>query len=186
MIGYIKGKIIHRGINYIIVDTGAVGYKIFVPDSLKTKKEVALFTYHQVREDASDLFGFESAQDLEIFEMLLSVSGVGPKVAMAIVTALGRDKIISAITKGETTVFKSISGIGTKVAAKIIVELRSKISKGDFGDDFLAEDDETIEALASLGLKKSEIMPVLRELPDNIKSVQDKVKFVLKNVGRKK
>ena len=186
MIGYIKGKVVYKGLNYITVDTGGIGYKVFVADEIKNKKSVELFVYHFVREDADDLFGFEKALDLEIFEMLITVSGVGPKMAMAIVTGLGRDKIISAISKSDPTVFRTVSGVGAKVAAKIIVELKSKISSGDFGEGLFGEENETVEALLALGMKKNEIMPALREMPDNIVSVQDKVKYVLKNVGKKR
>lgn len=186
MIGYIKGQVIHKGSNYVTVDTGGVGYRVYVADEIKNKKSVELFIYHYIREDTSGLFGFEKAPDLEIFEMLMMTSGVGPKVAMAIVAGLGRDKIISAISKSDPAVFRTVLGVGTKVAAKIIVELKSKISSGDFGDGLFGEEDEAVEALMALGMKKSEIMPALREMPDNIVSVQDKVKYVLKNVGKKR
>jgi len=186
MIGYIKGKVVHRGLNYVIVSTSGVGYKVYVTDEIKSKKSVELFIYHYLREDASDLFGFEKMPDLEIFEMLITVSGVGPKVAMALTSGLGREKIISAIARSEPTIFRTIPGVGAKVAAKIIVELKNKIASGDFGDGLFEKEDETIEALMSLGLKKNEIMPILLEMPDNLTSVQDKVKYVLKNVGKKK
>ena len=176
----------HRGQNYAIVSCGNIGYKIYLDEKVRAKEETELFVYHQIREDASDLYGFEKPADLEIFEMLLQVSGVGPKVAMLLVNGLGRDKIISAITKSDTTIFRSVPGVGAKVAAKIIVELKSKISKGDFGDAFLQDEDETVEALVSLGLKKQEILPLMREIPDSVISVQDKVKYILKNAGKRK
>jgi len=186
MIAYIKGKVVHRGGNYLIVETGGVGYKVFAGTDLVSKSgQVELFIYHTVREDASDLYGFESANDLDIFELLLTVSGVGPKAALNILSNLGRDKIISAITRGDTGLFKSVSGIGNKVAAKIIVELKSKIAGGDYSGAILPEEDETVEALQALGYKPQEILPYLKEIPANLTRTQDKVRYILKNVGKR-
>jgi Holliday junction DNA helicase RuvA len=122
---------------------------------------------------------------LQVFELLLSVSGVGPKAALLLVSNLGKDRILDAIARSDTSVFKSVSGIGNKVAAKIIVELKTKVIAGDAGTVLLPEDDETIEALVTLGYKKSEVLPYLAKIPKNITSFQDKVKYVLKSVGKK-
>ena len=184
MLAYLKGQVVRRGSNFVVVDTGGVGYKVYIPAPLLGKKELTLFCFHQVREDASDLYGFETAEELEIFEMLLSVSGVGPKAALTLVSALGKNKIISAISSSDTTAFKSIPGIGNKVAAKIIVELKSKVMSGDTGS-LLPEDDETVEALVGLGYRKQEILPHLRAIPQDLVSVQDKVKFLLREIGKK-
>ena len=185
MISYLKGQVVHRGSNYVVVDTGGVGYKVYIPAPLLGKKNLELFCFHQVREDASDLYGFELAEELEIFQMLLSVSGVGPKAALSLVSALGKNRIITAISSSDTTAFKSIPGIGNKVAAKIIVELKSKVMSGDTGGSLLPEDDETVEALVGLGYRKQEILPHLKDIPDNLKSTQEKVKFLLKQIGKK-
>jgi Holliday junction DNA helicase RuvA len=184
MIGYIKGKVVYLGNGYLIVDTGGVGYKAHVSlqDLRNVDDSVELFIYHNIREDASDLYGFSNSSDLEIFEMLLSVNGVGPKAAMSIVSSLGKDKIIQAIIDSDQNLFKTISGIGAKVAAKIIVELKNKVSKGEVGVSFLDQSDETVEALVALGLKKQEILPILKDIPKELIDTQDKVKFVLKHV----
>ena len=148
-------------------------------------KEVEYYLYNHIREDADDLYGFDSPAKLEIFETLLSVSGVGPKVAMLIVNELGERQIVSAIANSDANTFRSISGVGAKVAAKIIVELKSKIS-GFAESNLLPEEDETLDALSSLGYKKSEILPYLRMIPENLNTVQQKVKYVLTHVSKLK
>lgn len=185
MIGYIKGNVVYRSANYVIIDTGGVGYKVYVSPTLLGNEKLTLFCFHQVREDTSNIYGFSKAEELEIFELLLSVNGVGPKAALSLVGALGKERILQSIAQGDLSVFKSIPGIGNKVAAKIIVELKSKVVSGDKGSFLLPEDDETVEAMVTLGYKKSEILPYLAKLPANITSVQDKVKYVLKNIGKK-
>jgi Holliday junction DNA helicase RuvA len=109
---------------------------------------------------------------------------VGPKVALSISGGLGRQKIISAIENSDTNVFRSISGVGAKVAAKIIVELKTKISGSSIG--LLPQEDETVDALISLGYLKQEILPILGSIPSECKTVQQKVKFILSNVGKSK
>jgi len=185
MIGYIKGKIVHRGSNFLIVATDGVGYRVYVGAEVLHKKSVELFVYHYIREGVSELFGFEDAGDLEIFELLLGVSGVGPRVALSLVSQLNREKILAAIQKGDPALFKTVSGVGNKVAAKIIVELKSKIADGDLSG-VLTGEDETVEALVALGYRRGEIIPYLRDLPDELETTSEKIKYVLKNVGRKK
>ncbi len=185
MIGYVKGKIIAKGTNYLIVENGGLGYKVNTGSFPKGNvgNEAEFFCYHYVREDADELFGFENFEALEFFELLLGVSGVGPKVAQTILNNLSRAKIIQAIEGNDLNLFKSIPGVGTKVAAKIIVELKNKVGKGQI-DLSLIESDETVDALVALGLKKAEILPALKLIPPEITSVQDKIKFVLKNVAK--
>jgi Holliday junction DNA helicase RuvA len=186
MIGFIQGKIIHQAASYVTILTSAgVGYKVHVPFKEREKNEVKFFIHHHIREDTNDLYGFESSEDLLVFELLLSVSGVGPKAALSLVSALGRDSILRAIADGDVSVFKSISGIGNKVAAKIIVELKGKVVAGAGSGILIPEDDETVEALVGLGYKKSEVLPYLAKIPKDVKSVQDKVKYVLKSAGKK-
>lgn len=184
MIGYIKGKTVYGGANYLIIETGGIGYKVFVGPDTIGKKKVEFFIYHYTREDTDALYGFETKDELEIFELLLSVSGVGPKAALAIISGLGASKIISAIGRGDVTLFKTISGIGGKVAAKIIVELKNKVAGGSLTTSLLPEEDETVEALTSLGYRKHEIIPYLKDIPESATTTQEKIKFVLKNVGR--
>ncbi|MFH1910179.1 MAG: Holliday junction branch migration protein RuvA [bacterium] len=185
MIGYLKGNIIAKSKSFVILEVNAVGYKVNTGNFPKADigKKAAYFCYHYTREDTNELFGFLDFADLQFFELLLSVSGVGPKVAQTIMVNLGRDKIAQAISLSDVNLFKSIPGIGTKVASKIIVELKSKISKGevDLAD---LEGDETVDALLALGLKKAEILPALKKIPIDLKDIQSRIKFVLKNVSK--
>jgi len=186
MIAYLKGKIIYHGANYLVVETGWVGYKVFVCPDLLADKEAELFVYHYIREDVSALYGFKTKEELEIFELLLNVSGVGPKAALSIIAGLGAEKTISAIGRGDATLFKTIPGIGSKVAAKIIVELKSKVAGDVLTASLLPEEDETVEALMALGYKKQEIIPHLREVPAGLKTVQEKIKFILRSISKPK
>jgi Holliday junction DNA helicase RuvA len=185
MIAYIKGKILAKSTNYLVLLAGdSIGYKINTGNFPRGEvgQEAEFFCFHYVREDLDELYGFESHGDLELFENLISVSGVGPKVAQTIMVSLGHEKIISAIVKNDLNLFKSVPGVGTKVAAKIIVELKSKLTKEKIDlDDF--ENDETVDALIALGLKKSEILPALKNIPAELTDIQDRIKYVLKNVA---
>lgn len=187
MIAYIKGKILAKSSNYIIIlADNSLGYKINTGGFPKGEigQQVEFYCYEHIREDTDELYGFEKHDELELFENLISVSGVGPKVAQSIIINLGREKIVSAIMKNDLNLFKSVSGVGTKVAAKIIVELKNKLTKDQINlDEF--ENDETVDALIALGLKKSEILPALKNIPSDINDTQDRIKHVLKNVASK-
>ena len=187
MLAYIRGKIIGKGVNHLVVETGGLGYRIYVAVSLLLKskqgEEIELFVFHRVREDSSELYGFALSGELEMFERLLSVSGVGPKMALALLGDLGEQKIAGAVERGDASLFRSVTGVGAKAAAKIVVELKGKITTGE---NLLPEDDETVEALLALGLKRAEILPYLKQIPPELKSVQEKVRFILKNVGKAK
>lgn len=186
MIAYVKGRIEAKSPSYLILVADSVGYKINTGSSPKGEvgEEAEYYCFHYIREDINELYGFEKYELLELFELLLTVSGVGPKVAQAILTQIGREKVISAIINNDVNLFKSVSGVGTKVAAKIIVELKSKMSKDEIDLESF-EQDETVDALLSLGLKKSEILPALKSIPAEMKDTQSKVKYVLKHASRK-
>jgi len=133
MIGSLKGKIVLKTDKSLIIETGGVGYKVSVsPDVLsKTSKigdEVFLFIHTHVREDALDLYGFLNLEDLNFFEMLLNVSGIGPRSALAILGVATIETLRRAIGTGDTSYLTKISGIGRKTAEKIVIELRDKIA----------------------------------------------------------
>lgn len=195
MIGYICGKIIHSRWGRLIVDVNGIGYNVNVlpqikipPNSIDIKHEVELYIYEHIREDAYDLYGFLSYQELELFERLISVSGVGPRAGINIMDSAAPIKIFNAIESSDVAFFTSISGIGKKVATKIILELKSKISVNDSSNILLSGDEtssnEVEEALIMLGYKKTDIQQILAKIPTEITDSQDKVKWVLKN-GKK-
>ena len=134
MIGFLKGKVELLKRPFVIVDVNGVGYKVLVPETIYAKlslgESLKIFTYTYVREDALDLFGFLEAEDLGLFESLLTVSGIGPKTALNIFSFGERKEIIEAIIKGDFTFFTSVPRLGTKNAQKIIIELKNKMGSG--------------------------------------------------------
>ena len=150
MIAYLSGKAILSRPGYIILDTGGIGYKVFVANTdVIDVEKCELFIYEHIREDSDDLFGFKDYENLEMFIRLISVNGVGPKVAMTIMTVAKSEQIIEAIISENIAFFQGITGIGKKVAAKIILELKSKVSgmEGSGVLGHLDEGEEITEAL---------------------------------------
>lgn len=176
MIAYIDGKVIYKKANYVIVLAGSVGYKVFVipTEHFSLDEETALFLHEHISEEKDDLYGFKSAEQLEIFQMLISVSGLGPKIAMTILSSLNKDNIESAIEAGNIKAFEKIKGIGKKLAAKIILELKGKIDLLALEDksNIAVADIEAEEALISLGFKKVEIDKILSNLPKDIITIE--------------
>lgn len=184
MISYVKGKTILNNLNFLIVENCGVGYKVYVSPSISFKKgeECELFVHHHLKEDISDLYGFLTFEDLSIFQKLISVNGVGPKAGMAIMSKSHAEEIVNAIENENVSFFLSVPGIGKKVAARIILDLKSKLSKDSIIK--LAEEkvsDDLIEALVSLGYKKADINKMMRHIPDDIETDQEKIRWVLKN-----
>lgn len=187
MISYLSGKVIISKPDYIILDTGGVGYKIFVSIvEINETQKYDFFIHEHIREDCYDLYGFNKIEELELFQRLISVNGIGPKAAMAIMSSFEYEKIIQAIISEDISFFQSVSGIGRKVATKIILELKSKIA-GLESENLLKSVDsggEIIEALETLGYKKSEVQKMLPKIPENISSVEEKIRWCLKNINR--
>lgn len=192
MIGSIRGKIILKTEKFLIVETGGVGYKISVsPDVLSSAKklgdEIMLFVHTHVREDILDLYGFLDRKELEFFEMLLNVSGIGPKGALAILGIASIETLKRAISTGDTGYLTKISGIGKKTAEKIVIELRDKVAgqmKGEKEGGSLQEELDSLEALKSLGYSQNEAREALKKVPED-GSVNVKVREALKILGGK-
>ena len=192
MIGSIKGKIIFKKEKFIILDVSGVGYKINVStDTLsktqKQDKEVFFFIHTHVREDALDLYGFLDYSELEFFEMLISVSGIGPKGALTILGVTSIEALRKAIGTGDISYLTKISGIGKKTAEKILIELRDKIGdqiKDEKGNHSLQEELDALEALKSLGYSQSEAREALKKVsPES--NTNTKIKEALKILGNK-
>ena len=192
MIGSIKGKIIFKKEKFIILDVSGVGYKINVStDTLsktqKQDKEVFFFIHTHVREDALDLYGFLDYSELEFFEMLISVSGIGPKGALTILGVTSIETLRKAIGTGDISYLTKISGIGKKTAEKILIELRDKIGdqiKDEKGNHSLQEELDALEALKSLGYSQSEAREALKKVsPES--NTNTKIKEALKILGNK-
>ncbi|HBA45672.1 Holliday junction DNA helicase RuvA [Candidatus Nomurabacteria bacterium RIFCSPLOWO2_02_40_28] len=187
MIGSIKGKINFKTEKYIIVDTAGVGYKINIsPDTLsKAKKigeEISLWIHTHVREDAIDLYGFSDHQELEFFEMLINVSGIGPKGALTILGVASIETLRKAIGTGDISYLTKISGIGKKTAEKIVIELRDKVGKEKEGSSLQGELD-AMEALKSLGYSQSEVREALKKIAPDL-DTNKKIREALKVLGK--
>jgi Holliday junction DNA helicase RuvA len=184
MIGYLKGRVIQKNSNWILLNVNNVGYKVFGNFS-GCSDELEIFIHEHIREDANDLYGFSSLGELAFFEELLSVSGVGPKMALAILTVGSVEKIKDSILKGDTTLFTAVSGIGKKVAAKIIVELKTKVAKGgSYLPEENLENEELVGALEGLGYKQLEILAILKDMPEEISGTHAKVTWALKQMKK--
>ncbi|MCK5412915.1 MAG: Holliday junction branch migration protein RuvA [Candidatus Pacebacteria bacterium] len=192
MIAYLKGKIIFKNESFIILLSSGVGYKVFLLSCQdKIDDEVEFFTYLNVREDALTLYGFSSYNELELFEHLISISGIGPKAGLGILSLADPETVKVAIAKGDSSILTRVSGIGKKTAERVVLELRNKFSSLD-SDDVLQEkskeiNDHTdvIEALVSLGYSVQQAKKALANIPSEIKDVSERIKRALKELGKK-
>ena len=169
MIGKLQGVVDYIGDGFIILMTGGVGYKVFTPEYLTSKSTVSLWIETVVREDSIRLFGFSSINSQNLFNQLTGVSGVGPKVALAIMSTIKTDTLMSAIATGDAKTISTAPGVGKKMAEKIILELKNKIGGATF--DFSASSSETtsalpdlLSALESLGYRRLDIIDMAQKL----------------------
>jgi Holliday junction DNA helicase RuvA len=184
MIAYLKGSILEKGLTYLIVETNNIGYKVFVtPENLEKAvgDEVRLFTYMKVSEDGQSLFGLPDFLSLQFFEMLITVSGVGPKVAMAILSSGSVDAVKAAIANQDAAAFTRIAGVGTKTAEKIIVELKNKV--GVLSTQYSVHSTDVFDALTALGYGQKEVREVLNKL-DHSLGEKEQLKQALKFLGK--
>ena len=189
MYDYIKGKLARKAENYAVVEANGVGYKIITTkSSLANVKdgEVIFYTYLYVREDIFDLYGFSTTEERAAFELLISVNGVGPKAAIAILSCVTASELAIAIVTNQPKVITVAQGVGNKMAQKIILELKDKIKNQDikpsnYSAAPIPEEDDTINALVALGYNQAEIITALRDVPQEY-SVEEKIKYGLKNL----
>lgn len=191
MIGQLTGSVVLTGDRFLIISAGGVGYKVFTTSeniaSLSDIGEVAsVWTHLVVREDALDLYGFQSEQELEFFELLITVSGIGPKSALAILSLAGMDTLRKAILSGQSDYLTKIGGIGKKSAQKIVLELKDKVSK--LGESLpssnLETHDDALAALEALGYTSKDAREAVKKLPADITDTGEKIKMALKQLGR--
>lgn len=170
MIASIRGRIIARGTDHVVVETGGVGYRIFVPRH-PADGEVLLHTHQVVREDAHLLFGFESREELALFELLIGVSGVGPKAALALLGISRPVDVAGAIAAGDAAALAKAPGVGKKTAERLIVDLRSKVGGLSIGGPAGMSStpgpgaDDALDALRALGYTAAEAAAALTEVP---------------------
>jgi len=190
MIAQLAGTIVSAKNSIVVQTSGGVGYRVFVKQTdLPTYvngREVSLFTYLKVGEQAMDLYGFQTLEDKIFFELLLSVSGVGPKSALNILCLGSLDQIQKAIGRGDVTYLTQVSGIGKKTAERMVVELKSKMgnlkteirNQGDVVGDVLGE---VVDGLVAMGYGKDEARAVAQGLDASGKTTEELLKEVLRN-----
>lgn len=190
---YIRGKYITKGENYAVVDNGGIGYKIFtslsVLERLEPGSETTLYTHLYVREDAMDLYGFPTTEELSMFLNLLSVSGVGPKAALSILSVATPEKFALAVITNDVKTITKAAGVGPKLAQRVILELKDKlktvdaVSSSDISDeDFTDERSEAASALIVLGYSQAEASKAVSLSEGG--SVEELVKNALKKLMR--
>ena len=198
MFYYIKGELVFTDPTSAVVDCGGIGYKMSVSKNTlarltKRGEKVCLYTYFYVREDAVELLGFYTEAELEAFKLLITVSGIGPKAAMAILSVLTPEKFALAVTMGDTKAIAKASGVGSKTAARVVLELKDKISKTLPVDtetgEVLPESDElvfgnteeAISALTVLGYSRQEAQSALKGV-DPLLSLEDMITAALRKM----
>lgn len=204
MYAFIKGTIVSKNIEHIIVENNGIGYKIGMSASSinsigNISDEVVVYTHLHVREDDMSLFGFETLEQLNMFEMLLTVSGVGPKVALAIISSISPSKFSIAVISNDAKLLSTAQGVGNKVAQRIILELKDKIEKADnfklSGDDesvvITNNDDvsrrkftEAINALVVLGYSYDDARYMVSNVYDDSLDLEAVIMNALKGTGK--
>jgi Holliday junction DNA helicase RuvA len=193
MIGSLRGEIIDKEDGGVVIEVGGVGYFVLAPttllDILEVGMKTLIFTHLHVREQELTLFGFPDKEELELFRTLLKVQGVGPKVAMAILSHVPPETLRQAVAKGEAALLSRVPGIGPKKAKQIVFELRDKVG---FEDVFVTAtpisdtDGEVIAALTTLGYSLIEAQAALQQLPKEAKNepTEEKIRLALSSLAR--
>ena len=189
MIARLRGDVISLGGNHLVIDVQGVGYKVFVtPNTLAPLKEgssATLLIYSAIREDAFDLYGFLHEQERLMFELLLSVSGIGPKSALSILSLAGIETLASAISAGKAVYLTNVSGIGKKTAEKIVLELRDKIAALGITHSGRTDDGGAIEALRGMGYSLAEAREALAQISDEVSGESARLREALRALGGK-
>lgn len=199
MIGYVRGTVTHIFLDCCYVDVSGVGYRVYVPTSVQAKlqegKETCLFTFTNVREDAIQLYGFSSLEEYDLFLLLISVSGIGPKVGLGILSGMSPEQFVGAIVNNDMTALTKLPGIGKKSAERLVLELKDKIQKlGVRADVSVSVAPPSItpsgaiggalEGLKGLGISESEAMPILQTLYDGTQDEGTLIRLALAEIGK--
>ena len=185
MIGRIEGKVIFKGEKYAVLDVGGIGYKIYAgADTLKKlgSEKTSFWTHLHVKEDALDLYGFSNQSELEFFELLISISGIGPRSALGILAVAPVDTIKRAVGSGDTTYLTKVSGVGRKTAEKVVLELKDKMGFGKNGvsNEEFKDDADLVEALVALGYSQRDAREMIQKIPKDTKGRENRLKAALK------
>ena len=193
MIAQLTGTIVHTDSRHIVLDVHGVGYKVWIASENLQKKAkkgpeiVRIWTYMSVRENAMDLYGFANAEELETFELLITISGIGPKTAAGILNVVSTSTIRSAVASNDPSYLTKVSGIGKKNAEKIVRELSDKIAilESDVPTESMRNDSDVVEALKALGYAEREAREALKKVTDDTGTAGERVKKALKILSNK-
>ena len=193
MISFLEGTIEYRGDKYVILNTGGIGYKVTVSPKLlniltKSTPVVKLHIHSQLnmREGTFDMYGFQTKEDLELFNLVTSVNGIGPKSAIGILSTIEPKHLKAAIINDDADYLKKVSGLGPKTAQRLILELKNKIDYldiGDVGDIDLGQEGQATEALLALGYSPSQAKDALKEAKGD--TLEKRVREALRLLGKK-
>ena len=187
MIYSISGKLTHKKAQFVVVESNGLGYKVFISNNIEKKlpaigSQIHFLCSYHVRQEMPEIYGFLTEKELEIFELLNTINGVGPKSALSILNNIDIDKLMAAISQNRVDLISENWKIGRKKAERIILELKDKIKKsGLFVDLELTDSDKDVRsALKNLGYKKFEIDEALNNISSDYKKPEDRLKFALK------
>lgn len=190
MIAYLFGsaRFVHEG--FLVLDVHGVGYKVHgtsrTLEYARTNTEISLHVHTVVREDALELFGFVTHEELELFKLLIGISGIGPRSALGIIGLESVETLISAIAHGDIGYLTKVSGVGKKSAEKIVLELRDKVSRMRGGDmkPVHNEDSDVLEALQALGYRADDAREALKMLPEGTLGQNERIREALRMLSR--
>jgi len=191
MISYLEGDIELLKPGFTVLKVGGVGYKVFVTPEFAEKLHentfAKMYIYTQTREDLTALYGFATYEELEFYELLISVSGIGPKAGMNIIAAASVDKIRASIVNQDPTLLSSVSGVGKKTAEKVVIELKNKVgATGSIFDQGNNEKTEDVyEALLGLGFKPMEAREAISHMPEDCVTPESKLKYCLASLNKR-
>lgn len=199
MIGYVRGPVTALFKDACFIEAGGIGYRIFISDKtrqqLQVGEEAKLFTYMAVREDAIWLYGFLGQDEYDLFLLLISISKIGPKVAMGILSAMQPAVFIGAISSQNLTALTKLPGIGKKTAERLLVELKDKVAKLNIGETWTGAIEaeapaadgitgEALKALMALGFETAEVEPLLRRLATSYTEASGLIGAALRELGK--
>jgi Holliday junction DNA helicase RuvA len=189
MIGSLRGSVTHVGLDFALIEVGGIGYRVVAGPSLLARlrpgRDASVYTHHLVREDQQALFGFASTEELAFFELLMTVSQVGPRLALAITSAHAVTKLQLAIVSDDVDVYTSVSGVGRKTAQRIILELKEKVhAAGIAAGGATATDSDVVAALESLGYSATEARRAAGAVAGTRGELDERIKAALQELAR--
>ena len=195
MFSYIKGRVTEKDVAFAVIEVGGIGFKIFTSQytlsTVSVGDDATFYTYLYIKEGIMDLYGFSTKDELRMFELLISVSGVGAKGAVAVLSTASPSKLAVAVVTGDIKLIKSAQGIGSKIAQRIALELKDKIKNEELTsgveiEEFEAADSDTkseaVSALMVLGYSKSEAQRAIAKVDPSVTELEDMIKAGLKSL----